>query len=62
MTGEVVLDMNSDRVMDYNIWYLPDDSDAYELHMVVPMSKANCNVTLCTEWLVSSVRFDNNLQ
>ena len=49
--------MNSDRIMDYNIWYLPEDSDAYELHMVVPMSKANCNVSLCTEWLVRTVLY-----
>lgn len=54
ITGDVVLDYNSDRIMDYNVWYLPHNGDTYELHMTVPMMSAHSNVSLCTEWLVSS--------
>jgi len=52
ITGKVVIDFKCDRIMDYAIWYLPENGDTYEEHMVVPMTLAFANATKCTPWLV----------
>ena len=55
MSGSVIFDYNTDRIMDYDIWYLPPNKDTYELHMIIPMTEAAYNVTQCTQWLVGIV-------
>lgn len=52
ITGKVVIDYKCDRIMDYKIWYLPENGDTYQEHMLVPMTQAYTNVTKCTPWLV----------
>jgi len=47
--------------MDYNVWYLPDGKDTYELHMTVPMTKAAANASECTEWLVNNTQAESFL-
>lgn len=54
MTGDVVLDYNTDRIMDYNVWYLPKGQLQYQRHMIVQMSGARINATPCSEWVVGT--------
>lgn len=51
----MVLDDNTDRIMDYYIWNLPDDKDFYEIYMVVPLAENVRSVTLCSKDLVITI-------
>jgi len=52
MTGPVVIDYKGDRIMDYQVLYLPRDSDKFVGYMKIPLTKAGRNTTACVEWLV----------
>ena len=47
--------------MDYNVWYLPDNTNTYKLHMLVPLTEAAKNATECTPWLVNVAQNDIHL-
>ena len=55
MTGPVVIDYKGDRIMDYQVWYLPSDGDKFSGYMKIPLTKAGRNTTACVEWLVEQV-------
>ena len=48
----MVIDFKGDRIMDYQVWYLPSDNDKFDGYMKIPLTQAGRNTTACVEWLV----------
>ena len=46
------MDFRGDRLMDYQVWYLDSNSNAFHGYMKIPLTKAAGNITACAEWLV----------
>ena len=52
LTGPIVIDYKGDRIMNYDVWYLPSGGDMFLEYMVIPLSLTGRNATACVKWLV----------
>ena len=52
LSGEIHMDFNSDRISDFMVYYLSEETASYKEYMRIPLTKAASNITDCMEWMV----------
>jgi len=56
VSGEIQMDFKADRISDFVVYYLSENTGKYEEYMHIPLTHASTNITDCMPWMVCCFR------